>query len=65
MDDRNDFNFNINLPIDNVSNFTMQQTFYALQPDVRSIPAFRNRLMQQTANNQQVEVNNLFNRYGY
>jgi hypothetical protein len=65
IDNRNDFNFNTNLPIDNVSGYTTQQCFNALQSDVRTIPAFRDRLLQQNGNSQFVNVNDLFFRYGY
>ena len=51
--------------IDNVSGYTTQQCFYALQSDVRTIPAFRNRLLEQNGNNQFANVNDLFFRYGY
>jgi hypothetical protein len=64
-DDRNDFNFpgpNVN---DGVNVYTIQQLFLALQPDVRTVPAFRDRLLLQNGNNQSVEVNTLFNAYHY
>ena len=51
--------------IDNVAGYTNQQCFGALQSDIRSIPAFRDRLLQQNGNNQQAQVTNLFFRYGY
>ena len=50
---------------DNVAGYTTQQCFNALQSDVRSIPAFRNRLLQQNGNNQAANVTDLFFRYGY
>lgn len=65
FDNRNDFNFNINLPVDNVAGYTAQQCFNALQGDVRTVPAFRDRLLQQNGNNQAAAVTNLFFRYGY
>ena len=65
IDDRNDFNFNNNLPVDNVSGYTTQNCFNALQTDVRSVPAFRDRLLQQNGNNQAANVIDLFFRYGY
>ncbi|MEJ7822824.1 MAG: hypothetical protein WKF85_10910 [Chitinophagaceae bacterium] len=65
IDNRNDFNFNFNLPVDNVFGYTNQQCFDALQSDVRSIPAFRDRLLQQNENNQAANVTDLFFRYGY
>jgi hypothetical protein len=64
FDDRNDFPLGGPV-IDNVFNYTSQQCFSSLQSDVRSIPAFRDRLLLQNANNQQVQVNALFNQYGY
>ena len=56
---------NINLPVDNVAGYTIQQCFNALQSDVRTVPAFRDRLLLQNGNNQIVNVNDLFFRYGY
>lgn len=43
----------------------MTQIFNALQSDVRSIPAFKNRLLQHNGNNQFTQVNALFNEYNY
>lgn len=54
--------------VDNVSGYTTGQCFNALQPDVRTIAAFRTRLIQQTPNisNPQItQVNALFNAYNY
>ena len=65
LDNRNDFNFSIALPVDNVVGFTAQQCFNALQGDVRTVPAFRDRLLQQNGNNQAAAVTDLFFRYGY
>ena len=62
IDNRNDAP---NPVIDNVAGYTNQQTFNALQSDVRSIPAFRDRLLQLNGNNQQAQVNALFNEYNY
>jgi hypothetical protein len=50
---------------DNASLFTTQQCFNALQSDVRTIPEFRDRLLQLNGNIQQAQVNQLFNQYGY
>lgn len=61
-DNRNDNNSPI---IDNASGFTINQSFNALQSDVRSIPAFRDRLLQQNGNLQFLQVNSLFNEYNY
>lgn len=63
-DPRNDNNNPLGM-IDNVNGYTINQSFNALQSDVRSIPAFRTRLLQQNANNQQLQVNALFNVYNY
>jgi hypothetical protein len=52
-------------PIDNVLGYTNQQCFNALQSDVRSIPAFRDRLLQLNGNNQQAQINQLLQSYGY
>lgn len=51
--------------IDNVSGYTTAQCFNALQSNVRTILAFRNRLLQQNGNNQQTQVNALFSEYNY
>lgn len=64
IDDRNDNNFSGPV-IDNVSGFTIQQCFTALQSDVSTIPAFKDRLLQQNGNSQFVYVTDLFFRYGY
>jgi hypothetical protein len=61
-DIRNDFPVPIT---DAVNGFTINQSFNALQSDVRSIPAFRDRLLQQNSNIQQTQVNQLFQQYGY
>jgi hypothetical protein len=63
FDNRNDNN--VGNVIDNVNGFTINQSYNALQSDVRSIPAFRDRLLQQNGNAQQAQVNQLFERYGY
>jgi hypothetical protein len=61
-DSRND-----NLPplIDNVNGFTINQIFNALQSDVRSIPAFKDRFLLQNGNLQLLQINELFNGYNY
>ena len=51
--------------VDNVSGYTNQQIFSALQSDVTSITQFRNQLLQNSGNNQQSQVNTLFTSYGY
>lgn len=50
---------------DAVFGYTNQQFFNALESDVRSLPAFRQRLLQQNGNSQGTEVTQLFNAYGY
>lgn len=64
-DNRNDNQFITSRPNDNANGFAINQSFNALQPDVRSIPAFRERLLFQNANTQQLEVTQLFQQYGY
>ncbi|MEO8769419.1 MAG: hypothetical protein ABI402_05025 [Ferruginibacter sp.] len=64
-DGRNDRNFNVINPNDNVVGYTIQQCFNALQSDVRTIPAFRYRLLLQNGNNQNIDVNTLFDDYNY
>lgn len=63
LDNRNDFP----TPFvnDNASGFTINQVFNALQPNIQSIPAFRDILLLNSGNVQQVEVNELFQQYGY
>ncbi|MCY7293406.1 MAG: hypothetical protein LH615_14600, partial [Ferruginibacter sp.] len=63
-DNRDDFNFGASYH-DEVSGYTNQQIFNALQSDVRSILVFRDRLLQQNGNNQSVQVNGLINEYHY
>lgn len=67
MDNRNDqFVPNPRVLInDAVFGFTNQQFFNALESDVKSLSAFRQRLLQQNGNNQANEVTQLFNAYGY
>ena len=50
---------------DQVTGYTNQQFYNALQSDVNSIGAFRDRLLQQNNNNQQQQVINLVHTYGY
>jgi len=50
---------------DQVFGLTTQQIFAALQNDVTTILQYRARLLQQTNNNQLVQINNLFISYGY
>ncbi|MCY7293403.1 MAG: hypothetical protein LH615_14585 [Ferruginibacter sp.] len=51
--------------IDNVSGYSYQSIFNALQSDVRSVPAFKDRLLQQNGNNQLGQVNALLDEYNY
>jgi hypothetical protein len=62
-DNRNDNN--TNFVIDNANGFTIGQCFNALQTDVQSMQAYRDRLLQQNGNAQQVQVTQLFQQYGY
>jgi hypothetical protein len=62
MDDRVEAGFPV---IDNVSGYSQQKFFNALQSDVISIPLYKARLLQQNNNNQQSDVNTLFESYGY
>lgn len=50
---------------DQVTGYTNQQFFNALDADVRSVPNFRLRLLQENNNSQQVQVTALFQVYGY
>lgn len=65
FDNRNDDFFNPAFPFDNVVGYTDQQFFNALDNDVRSMPQYRNRLLQQNGNNQLNQVTTLFTDYGY
>ena len=65
IDNRNDIQF-ARVPInDAVSGYTNQQFFNALQSDVKSVPAFKARLLLQNSNNQLSGVNQLFTSYHY
>ena len=50
---------------DQVSGYTIQQIFAAYQPDVTTLQQYRDRLLQQNNNNQQTQILNLFQSYGY
>ena len=65
FDNRNDIAFPNGTVVDNVFGYTAQQCFNALQGDVRTVPAFRDRLLLQNGNNQAAAVTDLFFRYGY
>ncbi len=51
--------------IDNVQGFTIQQIFSALQPDVTTVPAYRDRFIQQNPGNQNLQTTDLFAQYHY
>jgi len=53
------------LVIDDVTGYTNQQFFNALDNDIRSIPQFRTRLLIENSNNQAASVNALFGQYNY
>ncbi len=50
---------------DQVFGLTTQQIFAALQSDVTTLSQYKAKLLQQTNNNQLVQINNLFTSYGY
>ena len=50
---------------ESLSGFSIQHIFRALQNDVRSVQAFRQKLLQQNSNLQFSQVNDLFKQYGY
>ena len=50
---------------DQVSTFTIQQLYLALQADVSSVLQYSARLVQQNPGNQTITVTNLFASYGY
>jgi hypothetical protein len=60
-----DSSFEIFPIIDNVSGYTISQCFSALQSDIRTVSDFKNRLLQLNNNNQQFQVNALFDEYNY
>ena len=62
MDGRNDASFPI---IDQVNGFTISDCFAALQTDITSIPAFKQRFVSQHLGNQTTQINELFTRYHY
>ena len=51
--------------IDQVSGYTIQQIFAALQSDVSSVSQFKAKLLKQNNNNQSTQITTLFNQYGY
>ncbi|MFY8004857.1 MAG: hypothetical protein ACOVNR_08430 [Chitinophagaceae bacterium] len=62
IDNRNDNNNHI---WDEVNAYNLNQIFNALRSDVRSISAFKTKLLEQNNNRQQTEVNELFKEYNY
>lgn len=65
IDNRNDKPF-IRVDIDDqVTGYTNQQFFNSLDDDINSLPAYRQRLLNENGSNQSVQVTNLFNAYGY
>ena len=54
-----------NFVTDRVNGYTNAQFFNALDSDIRSVPAFRDRLLQENNNSQQPQVNALFREYNY
>ncbi|MBS1610945.1 MAG: hypothetical protein JSS70_19760 [Bacteroidetes bacterium] len=68
MEDLRDVNNETRPPLfvnDVVGGFTIQQIFAALQSDIRTIPAYRDRLIQQNPSNQTAQINALFGQYNY
>ena len=67
IDNRNDRNViprSVDLD-DNVTGYTNQQFFNALDVDINDLQSYRVRLLNQNANNQAAGVNLIFNFYGY
>jgi hypothetical protein len=59
-------NYSITKVTDQVSGYTIQKIFAALQSDVSSIPQFKARLLQQNPNNPtNGQITALFTSYGY
>ena len=51
--------------VDNVSGFTNQQFYQALQNDVNSMSDYKAKFLQQNNFSQQTQINALFTEYGY
>ena len=65
IDNRNDLVV-YNGPIDdNIFGYTNEQLFQSLDPDVKSMPQYRNRLLAENGNNQFAQVIQLFDQYHY
>jgi hypothetical protein len=57
---------NENIPVeDRCDGFNHRDFFNSLNDDVNTIEKFRDRILQNTGNRQQSQVNQLFQRYGY
>lgn len=56
---------NSQIPADNVSGFTNQQFYQALQKDVNSMLDYKAKFLQQNNFIQQTQINALFTEYGY
>lgn len=63
MDDTPDEITDLRTVDDQVSNYTNSQLFNAIEQDIRSPQAYRDRLLQQNNNWQNLGVNALFNQY--
>lgn len=63
IDNRNDVLFDRVLLDDQVAGYTNQQFFNALDTDIRSLPGFRVRLLNENGNNQAAGVNTIFTFY--
>lgn len=50
---------------DAVSGYTNQEFFDALDTDINDLVEYRQRLLQENGNSQAIQVNQLFNEYGY
>lgn len=64
-DNRNDIAFNRVLLDDQVSGYTNEQFFNALDFDITSLQNYQLRLLQENNNNQALGVNSIFQYYGY
>jgi hypothetical protein len=66
LHDLHDANNETSIPvIDNCSGFNHKDFFNALNDDVNTVEKFRDRILQNTGNRQQIQVNQLFQQYGY
>jgi hypothetical protein len=65
MEDLMDYTNEINPITDNVQGFSIQQIFAALQSDVTSVTAYRDRFIQQNPGNQSQQITDLFGQYHY